>query len=416
MTFSTLHATLRTTPRKLALGIILATPSLANASGAEFQNYFFDVCTAASGALAARCGETTNGEGNLSGDSESSLDPNMGLSVNDGALSAAKEKSREFTSGDEPGDGYSGVTIDIGPFSLLANLRSSEHEAKREQDVDNERGNETESLIGEIGLDYRLSERSVVGFLIGYEDSEIEFDQNNVGRNFTPQQNAGEIDREAWSLTVFGSLQPSDNTYIQASAGLSSAELDITRRGTFQESTRTLEQVDSVTEADTDADNAWASIGAGWTVPMDSWSVTLNSSLTWATASTDGYTEKDISGSGLAMQIGSVDRDSMVGSLGISVDKAISTSYGVWVPFASLDYEYEFDFDPDTMTAKYLLDGSDSVYAWSGDTIDEDSYFVGAGVQLLMPDGWAVFFDYREQFGNDSYEMQQFTLGMRLEL
>ena len=48
--------------------------------------------------------------------------------------------------------------------------------------------------------------------------------------------------------------------------------------------------------------------------------------------------------------------------------------------------------------------------------IDASSYLVGAGAQLVLPHGMAVFLDYREQVGNDSYEMRQATLGMRYEL
>lgn len=56
------------------LGVALAS-SGARADNAPFQAFFFSVCGGASGVLAARCNETPDGLGNLSGDSESSLNP-----------------------------------------------------------------------------------------------------------------------------------------------------------------------------------------------------------------------------------------------------------------------------------------------------------------------------------------------------
>ena len=45
---------------------LLLSPLAAQAANTNFQNYFFDVCTNPTAALAQRCAETDGGLGNLS--------------------------------------------------------------------------------------------------------------------------------------------------------------------------------------------------------------------------------------------------------------------------------------------------------------------------------------------------------------
>ena len=58
----------------LLAATLTGIPALSFAQNAEFQNFFFAVCGGATvGALTTRCGETPGGTGNVSGDSEESL-------------------------------------------------------------------------------------------------------------------------------------------------------------------------------------------------------------------------------------------------------------------------------------------------------------------------------------------------------
>src|SRR5690606_7345030 len=100
-----------------------------------------------SGALAARCGETPTAAGDLSGDSESSLNPSQTLSSTDGALAAVRARTREARDRVERyrgGGDASAAEIPFGPFSLLLNGRLAWEDRDREVDVDAERGFESD--------------------------------------------------------------------------------------------------------------------------------------------------------------------------------------------------------------------------------------------------------------------------------
>ena len=77
----------------LSLTAMAATPT-AHAANADLQNFFFDACVNPAGLLATRCAQTPGGLGDLSADSESSLNPSQTLSRNDGSLSAAQQRAQ----------------------------------------------------------------------------------------------------------------------------------------------------------------------------------------------------------------------------------------------------------------------------------------------------------------------------------
>ena len=161
------------------------------AANAEFQDFFFDVCGAPSGALATRCAETTAGLGNLSGDSESSLNPSQNLSHNQSLVGSAVARSKEARERGEKlregedGDG-SAAQVAAGPWSLLLNVRGSWFESDGNSATDRERDLEGDSHAAEIGVDYRASERVVLGALLGLERTDYEYAAENPGVNFTP--------------------------------------------------------------------------------------------------------------------------------------------------------------------------------------------------------------------------------------
>ena len=82
----------------LGLALVLWMGALpASAQNARFQNFMFSVCTGApTGALTTRCGETPGGGGDISTDSEDSLNPSQTVRLNEAGLERARALSREI--------------------------------------------------------------------------------------------------------------------------------------------------------------------------------------------------------------------------------------------------------------------------------------------------------------------------------
>lgn len=395
--------------------------SPAGADNPAFQDFFFSVCENPTGTLAQRCGETTDGLGNLSGDSESSLNPSQVLSNADVGLATARSLSKQVLERTErltgPDSAGMGEKIDMGRFSLLVNLRSSREDQKKMVDQDRERGYESDYWAVELGADYRVSDRFVVGGLLAYEDSELKFDRENPGVNFTPSPlGAGEIKRDGISYTLFASVDMSERTYLSASAGYISSDFTSTRNVVFQESNRAIPQTDVTVRASYDGSEVWASFGLGYVGSIGSWTYGPYAGAIYSRSKTDAFLEEDLSDSGLAMAVDKYKRDSLLGQLGLRLTGSIPSGVGVFIPQFRVEYEHEFARDPKTARTAFQQDASGNVYRLAGDKPDRDAVNLAFGILGIFPNGWQPFFDYQVLLGNDDRDRYRLTLGLRKEL
>lgn len=402
-----------------AAGSLLASAG-AMAANAEFQDFFFDVCGAPSGALATRCAETTAGLGNLSGDSESSLNPSQNLSHNQSLVGSAVARSKEARERGEKlregedGDG-SAVQVAAGPWSLLLNVRGSWFESDGNSATDRERDLEGDSHAAEIGVDYRASERVVLGALLGLERTDYEYAAENPGVNFTPASIAGDAESEDVYLTLFGSWTVGGRGFVELAGGYEQAEGTFRRNSVFQESTRTLGQVDVRTSGESDTTVTWLGVNAGFDVDRGALSFGPYVGLTSTSAKLDAYTERDLSNSGLNMHFGSTTRDSLLAHAGVRTSYVFSTGVGVFVPQVRVEYQYEFEDDPQTVDARFELDTAGTEYRLTGGSSDNDAINAGLSLSTVLPNGWMPFVDFSMLFGHDTLERQRATLGLRVE-
>jgi len=148
----------------------------ANAANPSFQDFFFQVCSGPVGALAQRCAETNAGLGDLSGDSESSLNPTQSLSGSAANLNAARSRNEQARRHGEqtrqvPAAPNSDNELSIGPFSLLLNGRFSHQESQRTQDL--ERSYKLDTFSAQFGLDRRFNSSLVAGLWLHWSPSVV---------------------------------------------------------------------------------------------------------------------------------------------------------------------------------------------------------------------------------------------------
>lgn len=405
-------------PPVAAAAILLAAPR-AHAADPAFQAFFFGVCQAPSGELAARCAETPAATGDLSGDSESSLNPSQNLSHNQPATGVAEERSREAweragklrDGGGEPAR----EAAVAGPFSLLVNLRGTWFDREADPAVNRERAFDGGSEAAEIGFDYRASERTVLGVIAGYERIDYDFAAEAAGVNFVPFASAGGAESDNAYLTLFASWTVGARGYLEVAAGYGTSDGSYRRNSVFQESTRTIAQTGVIVEGGADGDVQWASLNGGIDVNRGAWNFGPYAGVTKARSSVDGYAERDLSGSGLAMRFDASDRDSLLGHAGLRASYAGSTGIGVVMPQLRLEFQHEFEDDVDRAVAGFLLDASGADYVLAGDDRDRDSFNAAFSVAFVLRNGWMPFFDCSVLLGDDALDRTRATLGLRVE-
>jgi outer membrane autotransporter protein len=405
-----------------AASIAIFTGAPVMAADPAYQAFFFSVCGGTpTGALAARCAQTPGGLGNLSGDSESSLNPSQNLSHGRPAVSSAQTRSKAARERGENlrdldlGDAAAGPAMQIGPVSLLLHVHGSRFEQTASAAAWGERGFEGDTRAFEAGVDLRLSPRVVVGALLGVDRNEFEFDSENPGVAFTPANIAGDADVDTTYLTAFAAFALSDSAFLEFSAGYERSDNTFRRQSVFQESTRTLAQTNVATSGNADSAVTWisANLGADWS--RGAANLGPYAGVTSTRVKTDAFTETDNSNSGLAMSFASATRKSLLAHAGVKWSYSASTSVGVVLPQIRVEYQYEFEDTPQRIAASFALDPNNTSFELQGYGGDRSAINAGAGVAAILANGWLPFIEYAILLDQRAFDRQRLTLGIRKE-
>ena len=408
--------------RLSALPVLLSFLCLSGqgfAANAAFQDFFFSVCSGASGDLATRCGETNGGLGDLSGDSESSLNPSQTLGLPaSGRAANANRSSDARDQGFELRNGVDGAeaTWVQGKLSLLFNARTSTEEFDRRIDLDAERGYDLDASALQLGLDYRVSGSLVLGGWINWEAQELDFVRELPGVNFAPSGQAGTIDRDALGLTAFISGTAGERFFYDLAVGYSSDDYDLTRNALFQESNRSVPTTAVRTSATTDGTELWFGGTVGLGLTSGAWQWEPYASLTLTRQKIDGYQERDASGSGLALAVEDQEADSTLATLGLRLATTISGSGFVFIPSLRVEASQQLDDDPTESRVRFLADSNNTRFALEGDDPEDSFGNIGLGAVALFPNGLSLFLEYQSLVGAGDLDRWAISGGLRVEL
>lgn len=379
----------------------------AAAQNPAFQTFFFAACVNPTGALAQRCAETQNALGDLSGDSESSLNPSQSLGHGRVQIDGVRARS----------DGQPGetATLDAGPFALRFTVHRSRFDRGRGSSPVQERGLDGDGRGFDLGVDYIRSESMVLGAVLGIERRDYAFAAEAPGVNFTPQAQSGSADIDQTMLSAFASFALGADAYVDVSGGWGRSEGDYRRTSVFQESTRTVTQRNTDLRGSADGSLRWLSIDAGRDFVRESLSLGIYGGATWTRSAIDSYSEQDVSGTGLAMRFEGLERGSLLGVLGTRLAYTFSTATGVIVPQLEVQWQNEFDDDAETIDASFLLDSQGNRFRLQGDRPDRSFGQVGLSLLAVFGGGWSAFVDYSRLVARDDFDRDLFSLGLRRE-
>ncbi len=428
----------------------------ARAQDAAYQAFFANVCFLSGNLpnqLGDRCRDSSMSgpPGDLSGASESSLDPNQGISNPNEAIERVRQQMQlgaqrleahragravasaidpqrsstqravvanaqspfppDFGASEVAGSLFSAPVDGIPGLSLLVGARGSLFDRDRSG---SERGYDGYFAGAQLGADYRVSDRVVVGGFFGYDRLESDFDQEDISTSFLPPGNAGSRDGNTYFFTVFGSYNFTENLYADLNLGGGVSDYELRRDVVFQPSGGTVaDQILVHTSADTDSYEISSEAGLGYDVSLGSVQLGPYGRLRYVRTALDGYTETG--GSGLAMNFGSESSDSLALVLGVRESFTLSTPIGVLVPEVRAEWEHEFLRDAVSTSARFNEDPAGAAFAMRGDGVDRNYANIGAGAVLLLAGGWMPYFDYEALLGFEHFARHRLSAGLRLE-
>ncbi len=396
----------------------------AYAASPAFQNFLFNACRNAQigSAFDTRCNVDSN-KGDLSGDSEDSLNPTQSLSNMTNALEETRarikvlqtkmkqQREKNKASMSESEDDKSAMnTFQMAGFSLIVN---GENNNVDHQLTAFERGYSTDSYKFQGGVDYRISDDWIVGAILSYEKFDTVFDADTQGRNFQPGNSEGDSRGNTVSINLITTKNIDQSFYIDAMFSYSWNNYTFSRIGLFQESSRTIPTLNVNTSADSSGRQLALSFGAGWDHVVGAHNYQVYGRLIYQDSKINGYAENG--GAGFGMRINDKRASETLLTVGLKYAYAITTDIGVIVPQIFMEYENFFNSDIQTTTSSFLFDSNQTQFNITGDKVDKQYGRIGASIVSVRPNGWTYFASISEIINKDLVKQSRLNAGLRVE-
>ncbi|MGB0848591.1 MAG: autotransporter outer membrane beta-barrel domain-containing protein, partial [Thiolinea sp.] len=281
-----------------------------------------------------------------------------------------------------------------------------------------------------LGVDYRFpGERFIAGAALGYKDFEAEFSSEDGGTS-----------NQGYNFSVYGTYLLSEKSYFDAVLSYGRNQVKTVRPiNQVRKDTNGQPLLDQsgqliVDEAfatgNPDADEITFSVGGGYDFQIDEWTITPYGRVDYIKGKIDAYKEESstaFDNAGL-YGINEQELESLSSSVGLKASKVISTSNGVFIPQASLEWKHEFkdrdlisgqtlhlvgdsqlDNDSLGVNADFLEDNSVNT------GIDKDYFNINIGVSAVFPEGRSGYVNVESRLGDDTTEETAVKAGYRWE-
>ncbi|MET0068538.1 MAG: choice-of-anchor D domain-containing protein [Candidatus Thiodiazotropha sp.] len=273
-------------------------------------------------------------------------------------------------------------------------------------ETDLESGLEFDTVGITIGADYRITNQFILGGAVGFVDTETELEND-----------AGDLDTQGVSLSLFGTYYSPQNYFVDFSATYGSNSFD-QKRGIVY-TLDGLADVSQQLEADYDGDTISLFVGSGYDFNHGPWSFGPRADLEYIRSDVDGFTEEvsdpTAAGGGWATRVSSTDQRWLTLNLGGRVSYTQSTDWGVLIPYARLDWLHEFEDDSQIITAHFVEDPAGMGIEIQTDDPDRDYLRLRFGTSAQFQNGVVGFIDYGTILAHSEWSSHTISAGLRME-
>ncbi len=263
-----------------------------------------------------------------------------------------------------------------------------------------ETGFDFETLGLTAGVDYRLSDRVVIGGALGYLDTDTDLDRDG-----------GQLDARGTTLSAYGSYTR-ESFYLDGVLSYGRNEYDLIRNIDLPQPFRGQQRFAAL--GSPDGSQLSASLGLGYDHQIKSLTLGGYGSLSWIDSTIDGYTERDAGPFNLV--VAEQDARSLLSEAGLELAYAASRSWGVLRPNLRLSYLHEFEDDARLIRALFAEDVTATEFAVPTEEPDRDYFNLTAGVTATLARGRTVYLIYDTDLDRDDLDIYTFTFGARFEL
>ena len=164
---------------------------------------------------------------------------------------------------------------------------------------------------------------------------------------------------------------------------------------------------------DTNSNQGAASISGGYNFHHGGLSFGPYAKLNYIHVAVDGFEEGNAGAASL--KIGSQSIASLTTNVGGQLSYAISRSWGVLLPNARLDWEHQHRDGARLISATFVADPVQTVFAIPTNDPDRDYFNLALGLSATFKAGRTAFVNYETVLGHSRLSNHLFTGGVRFE-
>ncbi|MEE4217990.1 MAG: autotransporter domain-containing protein, partial [Xanthomonadales bacterium] len=270
-----------------------------------------------------------------------------------------------------------------------------------------------------FGLDYRFTDEIVAGVAVGYANTDAKLGQDE-----------GDLDSKGYSVSLYGTWFKSDRFYMGGSLGYGSNDYDHQRnvRYTIERPETGTEflpdfvfDVDQTLGAEYDGSQFSASLSGGWDFNKKGWTFGPALSVSYVDVDVNDYDEfllssnmpQPFASSGWAVHIDDQNYESLQAAIGFAFTKAVSASWGVFIPQGYVDVVSELKDGGTLVTGQFIGDFNDARFALETDDFEETFVRAGLGFGLILKNNKSAYLMVDGDFGRDLLSTYYINAGFR---
>ncbi len=260
------------------------------------------------------------------------------------------------------------------------------------------------------GIDYRLTDKIILGAALSYANSDI--DINSDG---------GDSDTDGVTMSLYGTYYVNDSFYIDGIVSLGFNDFDNERRIAYSIASLTsgTTVVNQTMDSDTDGIQQSYSLGCGYDFNHKALTFGPYGRVTYTRTDIDDFTESASApgapGSEWRLRVESQEIKSFTSKFGAQAAYAISTKWCVLTQQARVEWVHEFGDNSRHIDARFIEDAGATPFTTKTDDPDEDSLNFGIGISAVFTEGKTAFFDFEKLAGYDDWSSNTVTFGVRCE-
>ena len=256
------------------------------------------------------------------------------------------------------------------------------------------------ALVG--GIDYRLSERAVIGAAASYGSASVDFAADD-----------GSLDTDSWSVSLYGSAYAGKNFYFDGIVNVANSSYDADRNITYVDGTGL---VTADATGDTDGMTLSGGLSAGYDFLVGGLTISPNLGFFYIDTTIDSFTEQGAGGLNLIYDEQKF--KSMTGNAGLRLTYAWNVSWGVLLPHLRVDYVREFENDVDVFGVRFAADpnaASTPPVLVATDNPDQSYWRLAAGFSAQFKHGVSGYIEYQRLESFEFIDFQDVSIGLRFQ-